>query len=166
MSEQTSWIDIKTMNNLEEYWTAYSGCVIIVTNVRYFLNKTTDHLFAMEGDGEIKDFPGDYSEYREWKREQQALEAAQKEDKPRPTEQPRTSKQQTNKLTFNEKREFTQIEVELPKLEHEKEVLESRMSSGEMSSDELVEAAEQISKLIERIDEMSMRWLELSEKDS
>ncbi|MFV0553968.1 MAG: ABC transporter C-terminal domain-containing protein, partial [Mangrovibacterium sp.] len=117
-----------------------------------------------DGDGNIKDFPGNYSIYRNWADEQEELrkqEAAQ--EKPKPIEN-KAPKKNTAKLSFNEKREFEQLELELPKLEEEKEALETAMNSGELTPQELLEKSERYAILKDELDEKEMRWLELSEK--
>ena len=158
LDEPTNDLDIQTLNVLEEYLASYTGCVIVVSHDRYFMDKIADHLFVMQGEGVVKDFNGDYSDYRQWK--ENLLITSQKPQKI--AEQPKQEQPKT-KLTFKEKREFEQIETELPALEAEKADLETSMSSGEMTSDELIAAAERIRQLIEEIDEKTMRWLEMSE---
>lgn len=158
LDEPTNDLDIQTLNVLEEYLTAYTGCVIIVSHDRYFMDKVADHIFAMEGDGMVKDYPGGYSDYREWKAEQQLDKP--KQEKPAIIERPKPTKA---KLTFNQKREFEQIEKELPELEKLKIEIEQRMSSGKLTTTELIEQADKIAVLIEEIDTKTMKWLELSE---
>lgn len=158
LDEPTNDLDIQTLNVLEEYLTAYTGCVIIVSHDRYFMDKVADHSFAMEGDGMVKDYPGGYSDYREWKAERQLDKP--KQEKPAIIERPKPTKA---KLTFNQKREFEQIEKELPELEKLKTEIEQRMSSGKLTTTELIEQADKIAVLIEEIDTKTMKWLELSE---
>lgn len=158
LDEPTNDLDIQTLNVLEEYLTAYTGCVIIVSHDRYFMDKVADHIFAMEGDGMVKDYPGGYSDYREWKAEQQLDKP--KQEKPAIIERPKPTKA---KLTFNQKREFEQIEKELPELEKLKTEIEQRMSSGKLTTTELIKQADKIAVLIEEIDTKTMKWLELSE---
>lgn len=160
LDEPTNDLDIQTLNVLEEYLASYGGCVIIVSHDRYFMDKVADHIFAMEGSGIIKDYPGGYSDYREWKAEQ----VIEKVEKPKPIEKPKVIEGTKVKLTFNEKREFELIEKELPLLESQKSDIEQQMSSGTLATELLIRLSEQIAQLIEEIDTKTMRWLELSEK--
>lgn len=164
LDEPTNDLDIMTLNVLEDYLSAFGGCVLVVSHDRYFMDKIVDHLFVFDGDGNIKDFPGNYSIYRNWADEQEELrkqEAAQ--EKPKPIEN-KAPKKNTAKLSFNEKREFEQLELELPKLEEEKEALETAMNSGELTPQELLEKSQRYTILKDELDEKEMRWLELSEK--
>jgi ATP-binding cassette subfamily F protein uup len=164
LDEPTNDLDIQTLNVLEEYLESYKGCVIVISHDRYFMDKIVDHLFVMEGNGSIKDFPGNYSDYRIW-REMKRQEEEQRQKAVRQTPVAQEPKRvYENRLSFKEKREFEQLEAEIPQLEQQKAELETRMSSGAMSVDELMEASVQISNLIEEIDSKSMRWLELSER--
>lgn len=167
LDEPTNDLDIITLNVLEEYLRSFKGCVIVVSHDRYFMDKVVDHLLVFRGQGELKDFPGNYTQYREWKEYQdqldrEALAAAQ--PKAAPVERvvvPVTEAKR--KLSFKEKREFEQIEAEMPRLEAEKTELETELSSGMLATDELLKKADRIAVLIEQIDAMTMRWLELSE---
>lgn len=158
LDEPTNDLDIQTLNVLEEYLSAYGGCVIIVSHDRYFMDKVADHIFAMEGDGVVKDYPGGYSDYREWKAEQ-TTEKVMKTV----AEKPKTIEKPKSKLSFNLKREFESIEQELPTLEAQKVAIELLMSSGTLSTDQLITESEKIANLIDEIDTKTMRWLELSE---
>ena len=167
LDEPTNDLDIMTLNVLEDYLAAFDGCVIVVSHDRYFMDKIVDHLFVFEGDGKIKDFPGNYTIYRnsveeeeEKAKEKEKAQAQAKEQKT----QAQKPKQQSQKLTFNEKREFEQLEKELASLEEEKETLEAQMNSGELSPDELVEKSQRYADLKDELDEKELRWLELSEK--
>ncbi len=165
LDEPTNDLDIQTLNVLEEYLTAFSGCLIVVSHDRYFMDKVADHLLVFEGGGKVKDFPGNYTDYREWRKEQEALAAAQAVPAPKAAslvaEKPR--ERVKGKLSFKEKREFELLEAEIPELEAEKAALELEMSSGRLSTEELIAKSERIATLIEEIDAKSMRWLELSE---
>ncbi|MFV0366269.1 MAG: ABC-F family ATP-binding cassette domain-containing protein [Mangrovibacterium sp.] len=164
LDEPTNDLDIMTLNVLEDYLSAFEGCVLVVSHDRYFMDKIVDHLFVFDGEGQIKDFPGSYSIYRNWADEQEELkkqEAAQ--DKPKVSIE-RPQKKNSAKLTFNEKREFEQLEKDLPTLEEEKENIETQMNSGELSPQELLEKSERYGKLKNELDEKELRWLELSEK--
>jgi ATPase components of ABC transporters with duplicated ATPase domains len=167
LDEPTNDLDIITLNVLEEYLASFKGCVIVVSHDRYFMDKVVDHLMVFKGNAEIKDFPGNYSLYREWKeaQEQSEKEAAStgKEKKEPQQERKRQDDGAKKKLTFKERREFESIEEEIPKLEAEKAALEAEMSSGTLSTEELLSKSERITKVIEELDEKTMRWLELSE---
>ena len=165
LDEPTNDLDIQTLNVLEEYLSVFSGCLIVVSHDRYFMDKVADHLLVFNGNGNIKDFPGSYTAYRLWRKEQEAKQS-QATVKPTPSNPPKTEKPKERvkgKLSFNEKREFEALEVEIPKLEAEKATLEAEMSSGTLSTEDLIAKSERIATLIEEIDTKSMRWLELSE---
>ncbi|WP_108823147.1 ABC-F family ATP-binding cassette domain-containing protein [Dysgonomonas sp. Marseille-P4361] len=166
LDEPTNDLDIVTLNILEEYLQQFKGCVIVVSHDRYFMDKTVDHLLAFQGDARIKDFPGNYTQYREWKEIQDSLEKEkQQASKPKEEKQPivPTKPQEKKKLSFKEKREFEELDELIPKLEEEKNNLEVEMSSGTLSSDELISKSNRISELIDEIDEKTLRWMELSE---
>ena len=168
LDEPTNDLDIVTLNVLEEYLQQFKGCVIIVSHDRYFMDKVVDHLLAFQGNAIVKDFPGNYSDYRDWKDEQDAIIKAnevkattspKEEQKQQRTQQ----KEEKRKLTFNEKREFEELDKLIPQLEAEKVAIEEALSSGNLSNDELISKSQRVSELIDEIDEKTMRWLELSE---
>ena len=168
LDEPTNDLDIITLNVLEEYLQNFKGCVIVVSHDRYFMDKVVDHLLVFRGNADIKDFPGNYTQYREWKEVQDQLEkeaeaARRAEIAPTMEKTSRPEKEQKKKLTFKERKEFEALEVEIPLLEAEKAELETAMSSGTLSNDELLAKSERIATVIEEIDEKTMRWLELSE---
>ena len=168
LDEPTNDLDILTLNVLEEYLMAFKGCLLIVSHDRYFLDKTVDHLFIFREGGVVKDFVGQYSEYREYVKEQEAEEARQvkivaekaQKNKPQPTTSATPSRR---KLSYKEQRELEQLEIELPQLESEKTALEEKLSSGTLSHEELSAAAARIGEIINQIEDKEMRWLELSE---
>ena len=167
LDEPTNDLDIMTLGVLEEYLRAFRGCVIVVSHDRYFVDKVADHLLVFCGDGEIKDFAGNYSEYLVWKRDFEAARraaAAAEEQRNRPTEEPRRQKPASKRLSFREQQEFAALDAEIPALESEKAELEALLSSGTLSHEELTHTAERIGTLIDEIDEKTMRWLELSER--
>ncbi|MBQ9147109.1 MAG: ABC-F family ATP-binding cassette domain-containing protein [Rikenellaceae bacterium] len=167
LDEPTNDLDIMTLGVLEEYLRAFRGCVIVVSHDRYFVDKVADHLLVFCGDGEIKDFAGNYSEYLVWKRDFEAARraaAAAEEQRNRPTEEPRRQKPASKRLSFREQQEFAALDAEIPALESEKAELEALLSSGTLSHEELTRTAERIGTLINEIDEKTMRWLELSER--
>lgn len=173
LDEPTNDLDIMTLAVLEDYLVNFKGCVIVVSHDRFFLDRIVDHLFVFKGDGEVRDFPGDYSTYRHCVAEEEK-ERKEREEKERKsgvssaTSSTGSSRRQNPpkvKLSFKEKREKEELEKTLPELEKEKSELEIRMSSGEMSPQEIVEAGEKMAALIDRIDEGEMRLLELMEKE-
>ena len=167
LDEPTNDLDIVTLNILEEYLANFKGCVIVISHDRYFMDKVVDHLMVFEGDGVLRNFPGNYSHYREWKQlkereaieEVKAVKAAKVEAKP----QAPIKEKEKVKLTYKEKIEFEGLEQEIADLETEKQELTEKLSSGKLSSDDLVESSNKIASLMELIDEKTMRWLELSE---
>ena len=168
LDEPTNDLDIVTLNVLEEYLRNFKGCAIVVSHDRYFMDKVVDHLLVFRGNADIKDFPGNYTQYREWKEVQDQLEKEAEAARragiaPTMEKTSRPEKVQKKKLTFKERKEFEALEVEIPLLEAEKAELETAMSSGTLSNDELLAKSERIATVIEEIDEKTMRWLELSE---
>lgn len=166
LDEPTNDLDIMTLNILEDYLQHFRGCVIIVSHDRYFMDKVVDHLLAFRGQADIKDFPGNYSEYREWN-EIQAELVREKAliDKPR-TEKPQTKltkPSEKKKLSYKERREFEELDALIPLLENEKARLEAELSEGNLSNDDLITKSNRIGELIVEIEEKSLRWLELSE---
>ncbi len=164
LDEPTNDLDIITLNVLEEYLAAFKGCLIVVSHDRYFIDKIVDHLLVFNGNADIKDFPGNYTQYRDWKEVSEQL-AKEKTPAGSIAKMPeRTSPADNKKMSFNEKREFEQLDKEIPELEARKEYLETELSGGMLSSDQLLEKSNEIAKLLEEIDTKTMRWLELSEK--
>ncbi|MFV0521343.1 MAG: ABC-F family ATP-binding cassette domain-containing protein [Mangrovibacterium sp.] len=165
LDEPTNDLDIMTLNVLEDYLSAFGGCVVVVSHDRYFMDKIVDHLFVFDGNGQIKDFPGNYSIYRNWADEQEELRKGKtsvSEKSKVSVEKPK--KKNVIKLTFKEKRELEQLELDIIDLEEEKEKLENLMNSGELSSQELLEKSTSYASLKEELDKKELRWLELSEK--
>ena len=163
LDEPTNDLDIITLQILEEYLQDFPGCVIVVSHDRYFMDKVVDHLLVFRGQGDIKDFPGNYTQYREWQSQQpQPSQNVQKTQKTQqtPTSQPHDK---PRKLTFKEKREYEQLENDIAMLEAEQQELEEALCSGTLSVDELVAKSKRLPILKEELDEKSMRWLELSE---
>ena len=161
LDEPTNDLDIVTLNVLEEYLRNFKGCAIVVSHDRYFMDKVVDHLLVFRGNADIKDFPGNYTQYREWKEVQDQLEketeaARQARMAPTVEKTSRLEKVQKKKLTFKERKEFEALEVEIPLLEAEKAELETAMSSGTLSNDELLAKSERIAKVIEEIDEKTI----------
>lgn len=166
LDEPTNDLDIATLQILEEYLQDFKGCVIVVSHDRYFMDKVVDHLLVFKGEGKIDDFPGNYSEYREWKslreqEEQQERELHKKESAT--TKQNTWGGEKKRKLSFKEKQEMQQLEADIEKLEAEKAEIESALCSGTLSVDDLTEKSKRLPVLSEELDTKSMRWLELSE---
>ncbi|MBQ1842456.1 MAG: ABC-F family ATP-binding cassette domain-containing protein [Bacteroidales bacterium] len=165
LDEPTNDLDIVTLNILEEYLMEYKGSLIIVSHDRHFLDRLVDHLFVFCGDGVVKDFVGGYSEYREYIKEvdaakkasQKAIEKASKPDSA-PLE-----KEKKKKLSWKEARELEALDKEIPELENEKASIEEKLSSGTLSSDEIIKASNRYSEIKALLDEKELRWLELSE---
>ena len=166
LDEPTNDLDIVTLEILEDYLQKFKGCVIIVSHDRFFMDRTVDHLFVFEGNGRIKDFPGNYSEYREWKSLQKEEDVAVKEKKSIQRKSQADNRQKSKRLTFNERKEFESLSVEIESLESEKKTLEDELSSGQISDyEQVTEKSKRISEIIGLLDEKEMRWLELSEKE-
>ncbi|CAN5899568.1 ABC-F family ATP-binding cassette domain-containing protein [soil metagenome] len=169
LDEPTNDLDLQTLRTLEEFLMDYPGCILIVSHDRYFMDRMVDHLFAFEGDGVIRDFPGNYTQYREavskgslTDMQQQIMKPVVETEKPAtPNPQPATAV--AKKLSFKEKFELETLEKEMPALQQEKISLEEKMA-GNLPYEELQKAADRISEIISKLDEQEMRWLELSEK--
>lgn len=164
LDEPTNDLDIITLNVLEEYLQNFKGCVIVVSHDRYFMDKVVDHLLVFNGQADIRDFSGNYSDYRDWKeaKAQQEKEA----EKPQEEKTARVRLNEKRKMSFKEKREFEQLEKEIAGLEAEKAAIEEQLCSGMLSVDELTEKSKRLPEVNDLIDEKTMRWLELSEIES
>lgn len=168
LDEPTNDLDIQTLQVLEEYLQDFAGCVIVVSHDRYFMDKVVDHLLVFKGEGEIQDFPGNYTQYREWCRLQPKTEGERAEKKAtKPTAKEQTSatqkKEGKRKMTYKEKREYEQLTKELEQLENEQKALEEALCSGQLSVEELTEKSKRLPEIKDEIDEKEMRWLELAE---
>ncbi len=170
LDEPTNDLDIVTLNVLEEYLRNFKGCVIVISHDRYFMDKVVDHLMVFKGNGELKDFPGNYTDYREWKavqeqkeKESQAAEKAKQESKKSTAERRMTTDNTRRKLSFKEKREMEQLEGEIAALEEEKKSIETNLCSGTLSVDELTLQSKRLPEVNNQLDEKTLRWLELSE---
>lgn len=162
LDEPTNDLDIPTLQVLEEYLQDFPGCVIIVSHDRYFMDKIVDHLLVFQGNGVIQDFPGNYTQYREWS----ALKPKELKEKNQPLEKKSRKVQDVSvrkKMTFKEKREFEQLEKDIAALEKEQKIIEEELCSGKLTIDELTEKSKRLPVLKDELDEKSMRWLELSE---
>ncbi len=164
LDEPTNDLDIMTLAVLEDYLASFKGCVIVVSHDRYFLDRVVDHLFVFEGDGEVRDFPGDYSTYRHCVAEARKAERREaKESRKERGEQPRRRSEEKRKMSFKERREYEQLEKDLPAMNAERESLEAAMNSGTMDHMALTAAAQRIQQLIAAIDTAELRLLELME---
>lgn len=164
LDEPTNDLDIVTLQILEEYLQDFPGCVIVVSHDRYFMDKVVDHLLVFKGMGDIKDFPGNYTQYREWEKLQPDEPKEAKEQKAeKTTKQPANNPQQKRKLTFKEKRELEQLEKDIEALEVEKKQIEEALCGGTTSVEEITTMSKRLPVLNDELDEKSMRWLELSE---
>ncbi|MCR8884330.1 ABC-F family ATP-binding cassette domain-containing protein [Phocaeicola plebeius] len=161
LDEPTNDLDIVTLQVLEEYLQNFKGCVIVVSHDRYFMDKVVDHLLVFKGQGDIRDFPGNYSDYRDWKlaKAEHEKEAA----KPKEEKTQRVRLNDKRRMTFKERKEFEQLEKEIAALEEEKKQIEEALCSGTLSVDELTEKSKRLPLLNDELDEKTMRWLELSE---
>ena len=173
LDEPTNDLDIVTLQILEEYLQNFKGCVIVVSHDRYFMDKVVDHLLVFNGQGDVKDFPGNYSQYREWKDEQDQLkreeEKLQREKEAKETPKPVASRNQNTekkRLTYKEKQEFAQLEKDIAALEEEKRQIEAALCGGTISVEEITAMSKRLPELNDELDEKSMRWLELSEFES
>ena len=170
LDEPTNDLDIVTLQVLEEYLRNFKGCVIVVSHDRYFMDKVVDHLLVFQGQGDVRDFPGNYTQYREWKeeklefeREQQKKQADKAKNAPMAERQPREHGGGKRKLSFKEKREMEALEADIAALEAEKKAIEDALCSGMLGVAELTEKSKRLPLLNEELDGKSMRWLELSE---
>ncbi|MEO6681662.1 MAG: ABC-F family ATP-binding cassette domain-containing protein [Ginsengibacter sp.] len=169
LDEPTNDLDLQTLRTLEEFLQDFPGCILIVSHDRYFMDRLVDHLFAFEGEGVIRDYPGNYSQYRLWKQMEDSKEASSSQ-KPSPAANVVSKKDENSsgtnpeKLSFKEKTEYENLGKEIPKLEKEKKLLEVKMSNAGDEYDKLQEIAEKIGDLIVQIDKKELRWLELSER--
>ena len=167
LDEPTNDLDIQTLQILEEYLQDFPGCVIVVSHDRYFMDKVVDHLLVFKGEGEIQDFPGNYTQFRDYQKMKSKEEEQQKPTKnssPTANEQKKDYRNNTKrKMSFKEKREYEQLSDKIALLEEEKQKLEEELCSGNLSVDELTEKSKRLPILKEELDELELRWLELAE---
>ncbi len=162
LDEPTNDLDLPTLSILEDFLQNYQGCIVIVSHDRYFMDKLVDHLFVFEGNGEVRDFPGNYTQYREWEKDQEKIKAEQ----PKPAEAVSTQaalETKARKMSFKEKRELELLEKEIEALEQEKKKLDEQLAAGNLPFDQLNQASLRIGEVMQLLDEKGMRWLELSE---
>ena len=176
LDEPTNDLDIQTLQVLEEYLQDFAGCVIVVSHDRYFMDKVVDHLLVFKGEGEIQDFPGNYTQYREWSRLQEKDEAEKAaaaaksiaNNSASTNDGAGTAKRDANfenkrKMSYKEKREYEQLTQEIDKLTEEQKMLEEALCSGTLSVEELTEKSKRLPEIKDELDEKEMRWLELAE---
>ena len=166
LDEPTNDLDIVTLQILEEYLQDFPGCVIVVSHDRYFMDKVVDHLLVFKGQGEVKDFPGNYTQYREWEKMESG--SSSRPSTPSNTSSPSSPNKSyrhddRRRLSYKEKRELEQLEREIAALEEEQRLLEEQLCSGTLSVEELTEKSKRLPILKDELDEKSMRWLELEE---
>ena len=162
LDEPTNDLDIQTLQIFEEYLADFPGCVIIVSHDRYFMDKVVDHLLVFKGGGEVQDFPGNYTQYREWRslKSKEENGNAKKRETAKPS---RPRPEQQRRMTYKEKQEFMQLEKDIDALEKEKKLIEEQLCSGNLPIDELTEKSKRLPVINEELDNKEMRWLELSE---
>ena len=162
LDEPTNDLDIQTLQIFEEYLADFPGCVIIVSHDRYFMDKVVDHLLVFKGGGEVQDFPGNYTQYREWRslKSKEENNSAKKSETAKPS---RPRPEQQRRMTYKEKQEFMQLEKDIDALEKEKKLIEEQLCSGNLPIDELTEKSKRLPVINEELDNKEMRWLELSE---
>lgn len=161
LDEPTNDLDIQTLQIFEEYLIDFPGCVIIVSHDRYFMDKVVDHLLVFKGNGIVKDFPGNYTQYREWSSLKSKVDVDKPQKEHRQNVRQRTEQRQ--RMTYKERMEFAQLEKEIASLEAEQKQLEEQLCSGTLSVDELTEKSKRLPQLKEELDAKELRWLELSE---
>lgn len=166
LDEPTNDLDIQTLEILEDYLSKFSGCLIVISHDRFFMDRCVDHTFVFMGDGVIKDFPGNYSEYRAWKEAHEKEEATAQKQKAvsKPVKPRSNNRDNSQKLTFKEKREFEELTESIERLTKEKEELFNLFNSGEQI-DDVATKASRFEEVKDLLDEMELRWLELSEKN-
>ncbi len=162
LDEPTNDLDIVTLGLLEEYLSQFKGCLIVISHDRFFLDSIVDHIFVLEGDGEVRDFPGNYSDYRAWLDERQKEQEPTKESKPKESPRPKRERD-NNKMTFKERREFEELTADIDALNAEKASLDALFNSGDQI-DDIVAKSSRYEEIKSLLDEKEMRWLELSEK--
>ena len=164
LDEPTNDLDLQTLQILEEYLEDFPGCVIVVSHDRYFMDKVVDHLLVFRGDGDVKDFPGNYTQYREWSKLESKTEAEAKERQTAVQKEKKNYHNDTRRrLSYKEKMELQQLERDIETLTQEQHALEEALCSGKLSVDELTEKSRRLPQLKDELDEKEMRWLELSE---
>lgn len=163
LDEPTNDLDIVTLQILEEYLKSFKGCVIVVSHDRFFMDKVVDHMLVFNGQGDIRDFPGNYTQYRDWKEEKQKAEQTESKKTANAGADKKVRLNEKRKLSFKEKQELTQLEVDIENLENEKKQIEEALCGLVSDPDEITKLSKRLSEIDEEYDEKSMRWLELSD---
>jgi ABC transport system ATP-binding/permease protein len=164
LDEPTNDLDLPTLGVLENFLSEFQGCLVIVSHDRYFMDRLVDHLFVFEGDGEVRDFPGNYSQYRIWLKDKDLETQANKFVEQKKQEAaPVVQNKEKKKVSYKERREFETIQEEIAKLEKEKEQVQGKLNAGNAGFEELQQLANRIGEITALLDEKEMRWLELSE---
>ena len=167
LDEPTNDLDIDTMNLLEAFISEIDGAVVVVSHDRYFLDKIVDHIFYLDGTGEVKDFPGDYTQFREWKKDQAKLKSKETPvADPEPKQEKEFKKETKKKMSFKEKREFSELEELLPNLTTKQTELTESLQNANLNADQLMSISAELEQVISEIEEKEMRWLELSELEA
>jgi ATP-binding cassette subfamily F protein uup len=169
LDEPTNDLDLPTLGVLENFLSEFQGCLVIVSHDRYFMDRLVDHLLVFEGDGNIRDFPGNYTQYRLWLKEQESLMEKQDKNTDQQRDKPVASAAQTKekkKLSYKEKREFESLQEEISALEKEKQEIHEKLNAGNLPYDEIEQLAFRMGEITKLVDEKEMRWLELSEMQS
>ncbi|MGN0036849.1 MAG: ATP-binding cassette domain-containing protein [Bacteroidaceae bacterium] len=164
LDEPTNDLDIATLRVLEDYLASFKGCVIVVSHDRYFMDKVVDHLLVFGGQGDIRDFPGNYSDYRDWKEERERREKQHERSRQEKTAPRTRNTPEKRKPSFKERQEMQQLEADIEALENEKKQLEEALCSGTLTAETLNEKSRRHALLTESLDEKTMRWLELGEQ--
>ena len=166
LDEPTNDLDIPTLNVLEDYLKNFQGCLIVVSHDRYFMDRVVDHLFVFHGNGNVQDFPGNYTQYRlEAKEASASLEDTRKTSYSLESKGTKIKTEQKRRLSFKEKRELEELEKQMPQLEEEKAQLEALLSGGATNPNDITQASARYKEVQDLLDEAEMRWLELSEID-
>jgi ABC transport system ATP-binding/permease protein len=163
LDEPTNDLDIMTLNVLEDYLKNFNGCVLVVSHDRYFMDKIADHMFVFEGNGIVKDYPGDYTDYRNARKKIRPVRKTARDEKNKPE---RIRPEKPKKLTFKEQLEYETLELEIGQLETEKTEIEEALNSGTLKSADLVEKSKRFSEILGLIDQKTERWVELGEKSA
>lgn len=163
LDEPTNDLDIFTLNILEDYLINFPGVVVVVSHDRYFMDKLVDGLLIFEGNGEVSGFPGNYSEYRQWQKEQVRKTENETQPKSKSVSKTTQNERKKNRLTYAQKKELEQLTIEIEQLEKEKEEIETILNSGQLSAKELLEKSSRFSEIVKMLESKEMRWLELSE---
>jgi ATP-binding cassette subfamily F protein uup len=168
LDEPTNDLDIVTLQVLEDYLLQFNGSMLIVSHDRYFMDKIVDHMFVFDGNGNVKDFPGNYSVYRSKKDFEERVEKLNASKKKEITKKdaPQSANNYANRLSYKEKVEFEKLDTEIATLSCEKQEIESNLASGDLSAEALQAKSKRFSELSDLLDVKEMRWLELSEKQS